>query len=259
MGTRGIKALAAVASVAVVGLATQASASTTLTLVSADMDRSYTANVYVPAHGSTAATTVNAYTNGVLFQVANDGGVTSLYGFCIDVFHDMYLGPLNAPNGYTYTSNQSDGGGLEANPPQGALSAGQVTAISDLVDTGYNLYYGEAPGGFYAAANADTEMRLAAIQSAIWYTEDHSYINPAQFSGQFKTYFDAYAGIAGTYVNTRGPNDKVFTIQNVANQSFAIGWPIDVPEPTTWALMLTGFLGMGTMLRRQRKGAAVTA
>ncbi|HEV7385613.1 MAG TPA: choice-of-anchor C family protein [Phenylobacterium sp.] len=32
-----------------------------------------------------------------------------------------------------------------------------------------------------------------------------------------------------------------------------------VPEPSSWALMLTGFLGMGTVLRRSRQPAAVAA
>ncbi|MGZ3375647.1 MAG: PEPxxWA-CTERM sorting domain-containing protein [Phenylobacterium sp.] len=252
MRMRGIKALAAAASVAAIGWASQASATTDLTLVSASMDQNYVINVYEPGHN-----VEGAITNGVLFQVANDGGVTSLYGFCIDVFHNMYV---NTTLNYAYKSNESDGGGLLVNPPQIALSTNQANLISDLVDTGYNLYYGEAPGGVYAAANADTEERLAAIQAAIWYTEDHSYVHPNEFSGTFATYFNQYTGVPGVdYVNTRKPTDKVFTIFNGDNQSFAIGWPQGVPEPTTWALMLAGFGGMGAMLRRQRKAAAATA
>jgi hypothetical protein len=261
MRTSAIKALAAAASLAVIGWAGQALAegSPTLTLTSADMDRRWVVNVYDPGQEG-------AYSNGVLFQVANDGGVTSLYGFCIDVFHNMYLGPLNSPNGYAYQSNQPTGGGLLANSPQAPIVGTQATLISDLVDTGYNLFYGEAAGWYNNSANDEAEERLAAIQAAIWYTEDHSYVHPDQFTGSFATYFNEYIGTPGTanvpgvgYDNTRGVNDKVYTIYNTANQSFAIGWPIDVPEPTTWALMLTGFLGMGTMLRRQRKAAAATA
>ena len=239
--SRTIMGLAAAASLSIMAMATHASAGTTLTLNSASMDTTYTALINVPGQGA-----VNAYTNGVLFQTS-DG---PLYGFCIDVFHDMYLGPLNLS---VYTSNESDGGGLVPNTPQ-TLTLGQDNAITSLVDTGYILFNSEAAGGFYAPANADTEMRLAAIQAAIWYTENNSYVNPNQFRGQFSTYFNDYAGInGGSYVSLAGPNDRVYTISNGANQSFAIGWPIGVPEPATWALMLTGFFGMGSMLRRQRK------
>ena len=239
--------LAAAASLSAMAMATQASATTPITLISASMDQTYTANVFVPGQG-----TVNAYTNGVLFQTS-DG---PLYGFCFDVFHDMSLGPL----GYNYVSNESDGGGLVPNSPQ-TLTSAQDTAISNLVDTGFTLFNQEAAGGFYAPANADTEMRLAAIQSAIWYTENNSYVDPNQFSGQFKTYFDDYTGLnGGSYTSLKGPNDKVFTISDGTHQSFAIGWPIPgVPEPTTWAMMLTGFFGMGSLLRRQRKAQAAVA
>ncbi|MGZ6016329.1 MAG: PEPxxWA-CTERM sorting domain-containing protein, partial [Phenylobacterium sp.] len=30
-----------------------------------------------------------------------------------------------------------------------------------------------------------------------------------------------------------------------------------VPEPATWAMMLTGFFGLGSMLRRRRAALAV--
>ncbi|THD52276.1 MAG: PEP-CTERM sorting domain-containing protein [Phenylobacterium sp.] len=168
----------------------------------------------------------------------------------------MSLGGLNL----TYSDNQDTGGGLVPNLPQ-SLTTAQDTAITNLVDTGFIMFNAEAPGGFYAAANHDTEMRLAAIQSAIWYTENHSYVNPNQFSGQFLTYFDDYTGLnGGSYTSLADANDRVFTISNGTNQSFAVGWPIPgVPEPTTWAMMLTGFFGMGSLLRRQRRTAVAVA
>jgi hypothetical protein len=243
--SRAILGLAAAASLSVMAIASQASA-TTITLYSDSMDQAYTADVFVPGVG-----TVDAYTNGVLFQTS----VGALYGFCFDVYHDMSLGTLNL----TYQDNQGSGGGLVPNSPQ-TLTAAQDTAITNLVDTGFIMYNAEVPGGF--AANADTEERLAAIQSAIWYTESASYVNPNQFSGTFLTYFDDYTGLnGGSYTSLADANDRVFTISNVANQSFAVGWPIPgVPEPTTWAMMLTGFFGMGSLLRRQRRTpVAVTA
>jgi hypothetical protein len=245
--SRALLGLAAAASLSAMAIAGQASATTPITLISDSMDTTYTALVNVPGQG-----TVNAYTNGVLFQTS----VGPLYGFCFDVYHDMSLGTL----GLSYVSNESDGGGLTPNNPQ-TLTSAQDTAITNLVDTGFILFNQEAPGGFYAPANANTEVRLAAIQSAIWYTENHSYVDPTQFSGALKTYFDDYTGVdGGSYTSLAGPNDKVYTISDGTHQSFAIGWPIPgVPEPTTWAMMLTGFFGMGSILRRQRKTAVAVA
>lgn len=246
MNKLGVVGLAAAAGLSVFALAAPASAADTFFLTSASMDQTYTAYINVPGQG-----TVDAYTNGVVFTTS-DG--QTLYGFCFDVFHDMYLGSLNLS---LYTSNQSSGGGLYPNTPQ-TLTSAQDSAITNLVDTGWLMFQGEAPGGFYAPANADTEMRLAAIQAAIWYTENNSYVDPNQFSGQFSTYFQDYAQLNGhTYQTLADANDKVYTIYNGANQSFAIGWPIEgVPEPTAWGLMLTGFFGLGALLRRRKAALA---
>lgn len=205
-----------------------------------------------------------AYASPVTFQISGypgDPSETSLFGFCFDIYHDMYLGPLNPPNGYTYTTNQPEGGGLIPNSPQTLTNTGdpsnpldpknQISAITNLVDTGFILHEDENAGNY-----ADTETRLAAIQTAIWAIEapPGTVSQLSGGNGMFQTYFNDYS--TGQYTSLATPQDKVFTIYDDVHQSFAIGWPIGVPEPATWALMLTGFFGMGSMLRRQRKAAA---
>jgi hypothetical protein len=259
-----IKGLAAAASLGVMALASHASAEN-FTLVSASMNTTYTATI---------AGFGDAYDNGVTFQVSgyNNPQTSTLFGFCIDIFHDITLGNL----GYTYTSNQDTGGGLVANLPQVLSNHGganpldplnQISAISNLVDTGWILH-SQTPN------DADTIMKLAAIQAAIWEIEDpltagHPTVtldNPnATVAGDahnISYYFNNY--VAGTYTSLADANDRVFTISDTrsdpAHQSFAIGWPINgVPEPTTWAMMLTGFFGMGSMLRANRRKAATVS
>ena len=242
-------ALAAAAGLSARAMAGQASAADTFTLVSASMDQNYTA--YINGFGY-------AYASPVTFQVSGYyDGETSLFGFCFDIYHDMYLGNL----GYTYTTNQPEGGGLIANLPQVLTNAGganpldplnQISAITNLVDTGFILHKQENNANY-----ADTETRLAAIQTAIWNIEQPGVVS--QFSGgagnDFATYFAQYS--TGNYTSLADANDKVFTIMDGAHQSFAIGWPIGgVPEPTSWALMIGGFGLAGAALRRQRKAAA---
>ncbi|HLZ77340.1 PEP-CTERM sorting domain-containing protein [Phenylobacterium sp.] len=247
MRMRGIKALAAAASLGVMAMAGQASATQTFTLVSSSMDQSYTALVTAPANGSYGAINEYVYDGPLTFTVSGyPGGATSLFGFCIDLYHDMNLGNL----GWTYTTNQPDGGGLIPNAPQ-TLSADQTKTITDLVDTGWIMeMQGTAP---------DLAAQEAAIQAAIWNVEVPGSVSNFN-SGLVASYYDTYANGPSSSWNLADANDRVFTISNGGNQSFAIGWPIaGVPEPTSWALMLTGFLGMGTMLRRQRKTVAATA
>jgi hypothetical protein len=247
---RAIKGLAAAASLAVMAIATHASAET-FTLVSDSMKTDYTAHVWDNGNNE------DAYDNGVTFAVSGYAvpPTTSLYGFCIDIYHNIGLGSL----GLTYTSNQDTGGGLVPNT-ETVLNSTQITAITNLVDTGLKLHE-QSPN------DPDTIMKLAAIQAAIWAVEVPTTLvggqqvatvtldNPnATVAGDPNTigqWFTDYS--TGAYTSLAGPNDKVFTISNGDNQSFAIGWPIGVPEPTTWAMMLTGFVGMGATLRNRRK------
>jgi hypothetical protein len=177
-------------------------------------------------------------------------GTTTLFGFCFDLYHDMNLGNL----GWTYTTNQPDGGGLVPNLPQ-TLTDDQKKAITDLVDTGWIME-------MQATAPLNLDAQEAAIQAAIWNIEvpgSVSNFNSSLVAGYYADYSGGPGVGAGHYTNLATPEDRVFTISNGGNQSFVIGWPIGVPEPATWAMMLTGFFGMGSVLRRNRKLAAVAA
>jgi hypothetical protein len=261
--THGMKALAAAASLAVMAMAGHASATpNTFTIVSSSMDQSYDINV---------AGFGTAIDNGVTFQIsgypaiAGQATPTSLFGFCIDIYHDMYLGNL----GYTYTTNQPSGGGLAPNSGTTLSNTGdptnpldpknQISDITNLVDTGFILHQDENSSNY-----ADTEARLAAIQAAIWDVEVPGVVSNPTGGNQtlFAKYFAEYT--SGSYTTLADANDKVFTISDTANnpshQTFAIGWPVaGVPEPASWGLMLTGFFGMGSLLRAKRKQRAAVA
>jgi len=250
--SRALLGLAAAASLSAMAIATHASAADTFTLVNVDMNQTYTANIV--GFGG-------AVDNGMTFTVSGyPGGQTSLYGFCIDIYHEISLGNVNLQ----YATNQfTTNGGLVPNTGT-TLNATQVSAITNLVDTGF-IMHEDSPN------DPDTILKLAAIQAAIWEIEvpttngaqTVTLANPNATAGgdttTIETYFENY--VSGNYTSLADANDKVFTISNGANQSFAIGWPIaGVPEPTSWAMMIGGFFGVGSLVRRQRKtSAAATA
>ena len=262
---RNAKALAAAASLAVMAIASHASAATEIKLLSATMDTTYQANIV--GFGA-------AYSNGVTFQAIDFNTATNhtvgsqytLFGFCVDIYHDMYI---NTPLNYFYTSNQGVADPLPTDGNNNAISTTQLSKITNLVDTGYLLHQAETNANY-----ADTEMRLAAIQAAIWEVEvptrnnqttvtvSSANLNTTQFH-QYQTYFNNY--VAGNYTSLADANDRFYTISDTASdpshQRFAIGWPIPgVPEPTTWAMMLMGFFGVGAGVRAGRKGrVAATA
>lgn len=243
-------------------LATPAAASQTIYLERATMNTTFQATI--------SGINGSVYSNGVTFRVNNSPGNANtvdpsdyyLFGFCIDIFHDMYI---NTTLNYAYTSTYGDPGqALYTNygptSPANQLNATQITKLTNLIDTGYLLHQADPNG-------AATAMKTAAIQAAIWAVANptrtvavtSANLNNAQFT-QYQTYFNDYR--TGNYTSLADANDRVYTItdqaRNPQHQTFAIGWPIDnaVPEPGTWALMILGLGAAGAALRRQRITAA---
>lgn len=77
---------------------------------------------------------------------------------------------------------------------------------------------------------------------------------PVDFAQNSATRFFGFTSDATfTSVEFRGIVDDVFSVDNVAG---AIGGGA-VPEPTTWAMMLLGFFGIGSAIRARRRRSNV--
>jgi hypothetical protein len=299
-GTKiGALVAAGAAALALAG-ASPAAAVSYVSLISNSMVTTYTATF-----SNAGILNGTYYSNGISFkaQASDAFGVTSgpiydLFGFCVDVYHEIDLGNMGLtsttgdvyqstltgpvpPVGYnplptdfkTYTGTEAYGTAAYTTAGN-TLSSAQLTAITGLVNTGLWLHENEAMLGL-----ADTRMRLAAIQAAIWNVEvgagtTANMTITVNGPAQYQTYFNNYSnGIYGTgnYANKADANDSFYVISdwqqgganeplNSArsgaagiNQAFAIGWPVpSVPEPSSWALMIMGFGSVGAVLRRRR-------
>jgi hypothetical protein len=212
--------------------------------------------------------------------VDGSGNVVStqtLYAWCVDVFHEIYVPIENAYNppgylNYTYTPLLTDNSAA-ASGDGATLSSTTIAQIGALVNYGDSLIAaGTAP---------DLDKQVAAVQEAIWqieYNGDTTSASsaysfaPVDSSGATTTYFDD--DIA--YAEANPVPGTVYEIvpQDGRTQSFAVGDALPpmtgptgggatgaVPEPATWGLMLIGLgtIGAGIRLRRRERMAAQPA
>ena len=234
--------LAAAVAAGAVAIAAPASA---LILKSATMDTSNTALITGPGYS-----TVNAYIGPVTFT-ANSGGPGdpdfSLTAYCVDIYHDMFLGPLNGGAGYLYhdedlttDSKTSTAGGQNGN----------LLSNLQLVEIGRLLVY----SNFLIDTGAtDLSHKLAGVQGAIWEVENPTItINGSPVVNTYVAQFKIAA--ATTLPGGRKSFQSIFA-DDYGHQAF--GYGLGVPEPATWTMMILGFGGIGAVLRRRRQSAAL--
>ncbi len=183
--------------------------------------------------------------------VSATGDAMSLLAFCVDIYHDISLGTLNLKydDSFDLTTN-SKYLTTPAFTGATALSGGQVTQVARLVNYG-TLLFNQAPN------TADKVDRLAAVQGAIWQVINPGYTVTS--TSAVNNYISAYSG--ANYLSNLtgyGPVSSNITFitetgkygTRLAHQSFAFA--AAVPEPSAWALMISGFGLTGAMLRRRR-------
>jgi hypothetical protein len=229
-----------VAAVAAGALAIAAPASA-VTLVSATMDTSNTALISGPGYS-----TVNAYIGPVTFHAKDGADEYDFTAYCVDIYHDMFLGPLNAPNGYAYhpedltTDSKNSTALLQAG---NLLSSLQLDEIASLL----NL------SALITKANvADLGHKRAGIQGAIWEIENPTITVTG--SALVNDYITHYKNHAHADPLSASQIHAVFA-DDFGHQAFAYAGGI--PEPATWTMMIMGFGGIGAVLRRRRQAVAL--
>ena len=212
----------------------------TLTLTSAGIYAPGTVNVTAASSSSSDGNGTADYSALVRFTASSGGFVSDFVGFCVDLFHPISVGI----DGQTPLSLAYHTAPLLDDRNGAALSATQRQQIGGLAALGF---------GIAASSDADRASRLAAVQQAIWTIEYPTLTFTA--TGPFAT----QQGYADTYVAQApmltGGATAIYA-DDGATQGFVVS---GVPEPTTWALLLTGFAFAGLGLRRRDGARRVTA
>lgn len=178
-------------------------------------------------------------------QVLTTSTGQTIDAWCIDLFHDAYLGSQSANDDFEIAPVLTNNNPNYANGV--ALSTSQIDEIGGLVTYGDNLL---AAGGSTATLDQDS----AAVQLAIWTIEYSTPSSPFSYWGYpsgsaSQSLIDqtdwlvaeAEAGdFAGYAVEMVGLDGQ---------QSYAIDPPAPIPEPGSLALFATALLGLASLRR----------
>jgi hypothetical protein len=243
----------------------------TITVDSAGL---YSSNTFTisgtDGHGNTIPAT-NAFVSAIALHEAGTSATQPLWAFCVDIWNAINLpvgsqGTAGLPLVFNLQQLTTDNNKIAA-PPQGySLSQSQSSEIQYLANLGTSFANGSlgGPGSLAGPAHGGalfsgiTAENLSAIQLAIWQIEytgitfagDATILNDA---ASFVTQAQS-AGASGDYA-TELQQDHYQSFVGPGNGNHSIG---AVPEPSTWAMMILGFAGVGFMAyRRKQNGTAL--
>lgn len=145
-----------------------------------------------------------------------------------------------------------------------SLLAANADRIGRLVNYGTSLYgSGLLAGGF---AGSPLSIELAAIQGAIWRltSGEDVHFSPDAYDVTELAAYNPKIDLYETGLDLSGYSNKIHTVYSrfddegePLGQGIAYAGTLAVPEPAVWGLMLTGFFGAGSMLRRRRALSAI--
>jgi len=178
-----------------------------------------------------ASHTVNAWTVGLGFEVSDS---------------------FDLAQASTLTGVSFDGWNV---PGETATSVEWAILDASPEFSGSTLFSGT--GALAAAATGDSGFGIYTIDTysfalpALHLDAGTYWLKLADAQGANITYWDESDGASQSFHNTNG---------EIGSHSFTVtGSTGAIPEPATWALMLTGFLGAGVVLRDQRRRANAAA
>jgi PEP-CTERM motif len=196
---------------------------------------------------------------------------TLFWVFCVDISHNIYVNinsqlVYGTPIAFTAGTVTTNSNGAQSGTGTPLSPMPQVSQeIQFLASTGVNIANtaGSQTPTSWSSAVKD---QLQEVQAAIWAVEYGYTISPTSGVGKINTGngtenldIQTLMNSAATFVgsNPGAPEAGAIYATGGTTQGQATGTPVpllttDVPEPSTWAMMILGFCGVGFMAYRRK-------
>jgi len=198
-----------------------------------------------------------------IFDSVGDSSVINFNGY-----EDFNITGLSTQITYTLTGfsgNSATFSYVLDNTSTAPVTAARVTTFGFNIDPNFTsvsnvtgAVYPTVSSGNVPNALPNVEFCLTSGNNCSGGANGGVFLNDPNATGSFKLNFGSQpttVTLSDLYVRYQAVTSPS---QGVSGSS-AVGIPvIGVPEPTTWAMMLTGFFGMGSVLRSQRRRRAMT-
>jgi hypothetical protein len=156
----------------------------------------------------------------------NTSAGDSFLAYCIDLIH-----PLSTSGTYQYKTFDT-----AAAPVDADLTTGKLIKIAAIANWGFDQY---------AQGNG---LQAAAAQLAIWSVEYG--LTATIADDKERGFFDQL--VAGDYDGYNDGKSLVALARIDGDSQVTVTQVAAVPEPSTWAMMLLGFAGVGFMAYRRK-------
>lgn len=180
--------------------------------------------------------------------VITEGGIDfTVLAFCVDFTTDLPWDFESHPGIIDAVNHDYKDGSLD-DVPNFDNNLTKVAKVYNLLNVGQTLWL----------ANPTDYVHLAAVQGAIWQVmtgQTFGFGDAGPYGPENDYLIQDYAGISADPLPS---NTLIRVLVPVQEQTQVLAYAVQtaVPEPESWALMIGGFAGMGSMLRFRRRALA---